>query len=628
MTGSGSNVRTGGHENAALSWVRHHRYRLMAALVVIAGGLFVLASLQIARADQSGLRGKRALARAEQDINAHNTRAARADLLEARAAFQQMQHHLSGLGPIAPLARITPFVRIQIRGASDFADAGELLSNAGLHLVDAASQVLDPKDTHLRLGDALGQLRKVRDALNQGIGALDGAADKIRALDGYRLLGPLDSARRDLKTRLPRVGTRAVSARDGLNALIDMLGGGGPRRFLLLSQNPDEVRPTGGFIGTYGVLTTRNGHMVLDQYAATSDWYGPRPQAELPAALAALPLRLDTPPQAQTIANVNATADFPASGRLAASLWRAGGEQPVDGVISITPAVMARILGVLGPVTVPGYPETVTAANLATRVDFHLHFEAPPPAGRKAFLVELVHVVVQRLLDAPASKWDPLARAIGEGFQAREAMAWSHRPVIQNAVVERGWDGTLPQVAGDFFYDAEFEYSAKNGDGLHRTFDHNVVLRADGSARITTRVTIANTLPPNYGYDGTLNIDSLSFVTIYGPNGAVLGAASDPPDARPASLSSHPAAAWFEAADPRSSTTFNVAWEVPQLLVPAPDGGLEYQLKFMRLPAHNGDVLHLHVAVPAGFKWASGAPPAAVALNSDFTGAWRLVKEG
>ena len=601
---------------------------MIAALVVIAAGCIALALLQTAKADQSGLRGKRALARAENDINAHNTRAARADLLEARDAFRQMQHHLSGMGPVAPLARITPFVRIQVRGADHFADAGELVSNAGLQLVAAAAQVLEPKDTHLRLGDALGRLRTVRDALTRGIAALDGAADKIRALDGYRLLGPLDSARRDLKTRLPRVGTRAVSARDGLNALIDMLGGGGPRRFLLLSQNPDEVRPTGGFIGTYGVLVTRNGHMVLDQYAATSDWYDAHPDAELPSALAALPLQLDTPPQTQTIANVNATADFPASGRLASALWRAGGEQPVNGVISVTPAMMARILGVLGPVTVPGFPETVSAANLAERVDFHLHFEAPPPAGRKSFLVELVHVVVQKVLDAPASKWDPLARAIGDGFQAREAMAWSHRPVIQNALVARGWDGTLPQVAGDFFYDSEFEYAAKNGDGLHRTFDHNVVLHADGSARISTRVTIANTLPPNYGYDGTLNIDSLSFITIYGANGAVLSSASDPPDARPPALRGHPAGGWFEAADPQSSTTFNVVWDAPQILVSTPDGGLEYQLKFMRLAAHNGDVLHLHVAIPPGYKWTNGAPPATVALSSDFSGAWRLEPQG
>src|SRR5207237_10831259 len=101
------------------------------------------------------------------------------------------------------------------------------------------------------------------------------------------------------------------------------------------------------------------------------------------------------------------------------------------------------------------------------------------------------------------------------GLRTRKAMAWSSRRIIQHALTERAWDGALPEVSGDFFYEGEFEYTAKNGRGLHRTFDHDVVLHADGSAEITTKVTIANTLPPSSS--GLLNIDPLSFVTLYGP---------------------------------------------------------------------------------------------------------------
>jgi len=615
-----------------MSWAKRHRALIIGGLLALGLALFALALLQTIRADRNGVRGRAALARAEQDINAHNVRAARADLLEARAYFRKMRDHLSSMGPLAPIARLTPFVRVQIRGANDFAQSGELLSDAGLHLVDAASGILEPRDTHLRLSDALGELRKVRSALIGGIAALDAADEKVGALNGYRLLGPLDNARRDLNVRLPRVAARARSARDGLDALIDALGGSGPRRFLVFSQNPDEVRPTGGFIGTYGVLVARNGHMHLDQYAGTSDWYLPRPQAQLPGDSAALPLRLESPPQAQTIANVNATADFVAAGRLASQLWRAGGEQPIDGVISMTPAVMARIVGVLGPVTVPGYPETVTAANLVERVDFHTHFEPPPPTGspdgRKGFLVELVHVVVQKLLDAPAARWDPLAKAMGESFRTRDAMGWSNRPVIQHALTERAWDGTLPRTSGDFFYDSEFEYSAKNGGGLHRTFDHDVTLHADGSAQITTTITITNTLPPNYGYDGTLNIDSLSFVTLYGPSGAILGTGSDPVDARPGALNGHPAASWFASADPQASTTLRVVWNVPHLLVPTSARRSLYQLRFMHLPGHQGDVLHMHVKLPPGWRWEHRAPPATMTLDRDISDDWALVRAG
>ena len=610
-----------------MSWAKRRRFLVGAALVV--GGLFALTLIQTARADRSGLRGKAALARAEAHLNVRDVRAARDDLLEARNHFRQMQSDLGTMGPLGPLARVTPLVRVQIRGAKAFAQAGELLSNAGIGLVDAAAQVIEPKQKHMRLADALDALRDVRSALNEGIAALDGAADKIHALDGYRLLGPLENARRDLIRRLPRVGAHAVSARDGLGALIDMLGGSGPRRFLIFSQNPDEVRPTGGFIGTYGVLVTRKGHLVLDRYAGIAEWYRPRRQAQLPPAQAALPLQFAVPPQPQTLANVNATADFSAAGRLAAKLWQRGGERPVDGVISITPAVMARIVGVLGPVAVPGFGETVTGANLLARVDYHTHLGAPTagrPGGRKSFLIELAHVVVRRLLDAPASRWDPLAQAIGRGFETREAMAWSSRPIIQDALAARAWDGTLPQVAGDFFYEGDFEYSAKNGRGLHRTFDHTVALRADGSARVTTRVTIANTLPPSRG--GLFNIDSSSHITVNGPSGAILLPASDPPDADSGSLAGHPAFSWFVSADPLASTSFTVNWEVPHLATVAADGSLTYQLRFMGLPAHEGDVLHLHVRLPPGWKWEGRRTPSRTrSLDQDMIGSWRAVRD-
>src|SRR5258708_36083335 len=110
-----------------MTWARRRRFLIGAALVVVAGGLFALALVQAARADRRAVRGKAALARAEQHLNAHNVQAARADLLEARGDFRQMQSDLSSMGPFASLARVTPFVRVQIRGAEAFAQAGELL---------------------------------------------------------------------------------------------------------------------------------------------------------------------------------------------------------------------------------------------------------------------------------------------------------------------------------------------------------------------------------------------------------------------------------------------------------------------------------------------------------------------
>ena len=75
--------------------VKRMRWWIVAALVVIVGGLFALAMMQTVRADHSAVRGKAALARAQSDIDAQNVHAARADLLVALGEFKQMHHNLT-----------------------------------------------------------------------------------------------------------------------------------------------------------------------------------------------------------------------------------------------------------------------------------------------------------------------------------------------------------------------------------------------------------------------------------------------------------------------------------------------------------------------------------------------------
>jgi hypothetical protein len=294
-------------------------------------------------------------------------------------------------------------------------------------------------------------------------------------------------------------------------------------------------------------------------------------------------------------------------------------------VLSITPEFLARVLGVLGPVVVPGYPETVTSSNVVERVDYHTHLEAVAPgANRKEFIVELARVVTQKLLDAPAATWDPLGRAVSAAFDARESMAWSQQGVVERAATDRRWDGSLPATAGDFFYDGEFAYAAKNGRGLRRTFDHAVTLQPDGSGRVTTSITITNTEP----YSQTSNIDSLSYLTVYGPTGASLVSSSLPPDASEPSLADHPARGWDLSAPPLGTTTLTFAWSVPRLAVRKADGTWHFQLWWVHLPSHTGDTLHLRVDIPSSWQWKGPPPPASVPLDRDVVGAWVLGPTG
>jgi len=591
------------------------------AVILVLAAVFAL--VRAGRAAAAATEGKRALLQAEKDLGAHRVTATRADLDHAAAAFARVRREIHALGPVRPVAEHVPFVRVQLQGASAYAAAGDLLTSGARNVTDAASEVLNPPNQHLPLSEGVDALRRIRTALDHGIDDIDAANARILALNGDRLIGPLDSARRQLARELPAVQQRAEAADQGLAALIDFAGGNGARRYLVFSQNPDEPRPTGGFIGTYGVISAQGGHVSLERYASIESWYLAHPETDIPPSQAPTAFKIPDPPVSQTFANVNAVADWPTAARLAMSMWQRGGEAPVDGVLSVTPRFLAVVVGVLGPVAVPGYGETVTSSNLVERVDYYTHVEAGGQgADRKEFVVELARAVMQKLLDAPAGSWDPLGRAVAGAFGAREAMAWSTASDVQTALRDRRWDGTLPAARGDFFYDGEFAYAAKNGRGLQRTFDHKVTLQPDGSGRVTTTVTVANTEPANQV--GFFNVDSLSYVTFYGPTGGTFVGSSVSPDTSEPSISGHPAMGWDLSAPPQGTTTLTFSWSAPGLAVRQPDGTWRYQLLWMRLPGHTGDTLHLHVEPPPGWRWKGPPPPSAVALAGDFSGAWTL----
>jgi hypothetical protein len=598
---------------------------VLAGAAVAALGMFM--AVHVLDAARAGSRGRAALSRAESDLSARRLAEGRANLEAARVAFAQTQDEVAALGPLAGVARRTPLVGRQVRAVDAFADAGMALSGAGLNLIDAAGALGNPSDERVPVSEALDALRSTHTSLAPAVAAIEQAAGHVADVKGGWLLPPLSRARNDLERRLPRIRAQAESAEEGMAALIVFAGGSGPKRYLFLSQNPDEVRPTGGFIGTYGVLTADAGRINLERYDGIETWLVSRPAVQVPAAEAGSPFRFRNPPLPRSLANVNSGPDWPEAARLAAQLWERGGEAPVDGVISFTPGFLGRILSVTGPVSIPSYGETVTAANLNERLDFQTHQAPPPPGARpKDFVAVLAETVMQRLLQAPSSQWEQLGRAMGGAFDAREAVAWSKDAQVAAALAARAWDGAFPAFKGDFFFNSEFAYASKNGRGIRRTYDHHVGLRPDGSAQVVTRITITNTEPRQTAF----NESTLAYHTIYGPEGAVLDqGASDPFGFPEPAVAGHPAAGWFKAARPGGGQeTLTVVWNVPGLVRWVKDGTWQYALRWMSLPDHTGDVVKLTVVLPTGWRWAGEPPPAQFSLDQDIEGAWLISTGG
>lgn len=187
------------------------------------------------------------------------------------------------------------------------------------------------------------------------------------------------------------------------------------------SSAPTAASRPPGPVGR-GRPPAHGGKLTLDRYEGIERWTRPRPQIAIPPAQAGSPFPFLTPSFPQTVANLNSVPDWPTVSAAVMDMWQRGGEQPVDGVLSVSTGFLGRVLTVTGPLFVPEYNETVTPANLFARLDFYTHEGGTTGVNSKDFVGAVAEVVLRKLLTAPASQWKALGTVVGQS----PSPPWGH----------------------------------------------------------------------------------------------------------------------------------------------------------------------------------------------------------
>lgn len=294
-----------------------------------------------------------------------------------------------------------------------------------------------------RLQDGRPHFELARQALDRATGALS-------QIDVEQLPPPLAARLRQATTLLP-------SARDGVDLALaapDLLGADGPRDYLLIAQNPDELRATGGFISAGGVLTLDQGrvaHFALEDSTRIDNL------AASPYPLAPDPLRryMDAEVMAPLLwvfRDANWSPDFPTAARQALDLYQRGKGQALTRAIAFDPTAVALLLRSLGPVAVEGIGEPVTADTVVT----HIHdswtdaTQQGRPEQRKAFLQNLGAALLERLQRPAGLDMLALARALQQALDEGHILLFVPDSGAAAAVARHGWDGAVRPGAQDF----------------------------------------------------------------------------------------------------------------------------------------------------------------------------------
>lgn len=159
----------------------------------------------------------------------------------------------------------------------------------------------------------------------------------------------------------------------------DIFGFEKSKKYLVLFQNNMELRPGGGFIGSYGLLTLNNGmvkdFIIHDVYDADGQLRG---HLEPPFAI-----RRYIPQVHWYLRDSNFSIDFPKNASNAAFFLNQEMGEVVDGVIAVDVTLVKNILSATGPIYVADYNEKVDAGNLYLLTQTHAEKNFFPGSTQK-----------------------------------------------------------------------------------------------------------------------------------------------------------------------------------------------------------------------------------------------------
>lgn len=434
-------------------------------------------------------------------------------LRRASARFRQADDALSGANSLAlGLATLVPKTRASYRTA-------RALTEAGAKSADAAALLAQGL-----LGALTGAERTPLERLDVMAAYAQGALpllDDATAAGARVEAGVLPEAERAKAAELAeRVAEGRLAVRDfvGLATLLgDVLGRAEQRRYLVLFQNPSELRPTGGFIGSYAELKLDRGEIknLTVPAGGTYDLQGQLvARIAPPAPLALIADRWE-------LQDANWSPDFRAAASKIRYFWSQSGGPTVDGVIAVNATLVPKLLALTGPVELPELGKTITAGNflLETQKAVELEYDRAENKPKK-ILGLLAPKLIERLKALPQDRWLSIFGVLQDALATKDIQV-SFSASDEDALAERfGWNGRLKTVNGDALAVVDANIAGQKTDlAIEETVDHAADIKPNGSVLDTVTLTRRHTASKGELFRGVRNV---TYVRFYVPRGSTL----------------------------------------------------------------------------------------------------------
>ncbi len=460
-------------------------------------------------------RGISSLADWQRSAASMNTAQAFYDLEQSIGEFQAAEAALkNGIGWMLPLAEKTPFGRslrdghILLSAAEDSTDIARMLTTV-LHALSQQGRFSNER--------ALLHLPAIADATTDIRTRVEKLAAKLETIDVVSLSSDHAKDISAFITALHRVKPMLRSVENIAGFLSYALGYDSKRRFLVLFQNSAELRPTGGFAGSFALLDFDRGKIVRIDFpgGGSYDLQGSlRTRVRSPRALQTINPRWE-------FQDANWFSDFPTSAKKLMDFYEKSGGSSVDGVIAINSSFFERLLSVIGPIPMPAYQVTVSGDTFMQQTLLQVESRYDKTKNKpKAFIGDLIPRVLSRLETISDAEARILLRLVLESVAGRDIQIYSSEDAQEARLRALGASGEVFEGGGDFLQIVDANVGGNKSDRVMRMrVSETVALSKKSGADVVLRIERVHTGTPGELFFGSLNRSYLRFLV---PAGAAL----------------------------------------------------------------------------------------------------------
>lgn len=416
------------------------------------------------------------------------------------------------------IAGMIPFVHGELQSREKVLLAGEEIAVGNSYLISTLKTIASEPSSTLtyKLNSLVSTLRAANPNYEM-------ALDNLNDVDLKNLPFKYQEQFKDFRSLFENLVKNFKSLADLNGTLQEIFGGNGQRRYLLTFQNPAELRPTGGFIGSFAILDVKDGKIVNFEIPAggSYDLDGQLQEHLIP------PLPLTLINKRWEFQDANWFPDFRASAEKTLWFYNHSRNATADGVIAINASVLERLLGIIGPISDSSRNLNLSSENALSIIQDQVENGPEKLLNKpKKILSDLAPTILDTIRKAPTKILLPLLGNLEEALNQKEIQAYFTDPSAESAVISSGWGGAIAETDpnSDYLLVVNTNLEGQKSDArIRQLISHEAVIADDGTVVDTVVITREHTGMSSEKFYGAPNID---YLRIYVPAGSTLLSAS------------------------------------------------------------------------------------------------------